>query len=124
MTLTSWPTLQTDIRNAGGTWVDEEVKVCDCGPGLLLSSRKPDDLAAFNAALIGAFSQAGPASKGQPDAAGHYADPQDLQFGQSAREKEERLDQALARGEPVPADEPPEQRPQPGGKAKPKSHSR
>jgi len=42
-TITSWPSLQTDIRNAGGTWVDEEVHV-DNG---LVSSRKPDDLPAF-----------------------------------------------------------------------------
>src|SRR5919201_2305296 len=42
-TLTSWPSLQTDIRNAGGTWVDEEV-VVDRG---LVTSRKPDDLPAF-----------------------------------------------------------------------------
>ncbi len=41
--ITSWPTLQTDIRNAGGNWVDEEV-VVDNG---LVSSRKPDDLPAF-----------------------------------------------------------------------------
>jgi protease I len=42
-TLTSWPSLQTDIRNAGGEWVDEEVHV-DSG---LVTSRKPDDLDAF-----------------------------------------------------------------------------
>jgi protease I len=42
-TLTSWPSLRTDIRNAGGDWVDEEV-VVDNG---LVSSRKPDDLPAF-----------------------------------------------------------------------------
>jgi protease I len=42
-TLTSWPSLKTDIRNAGGTWVDKEV-VVDKG---LVSSRKPDDLPAF-----------------------------------------------------------------------------
>ena len=47
-TLTSWPSIQTDIRNAGGTWVDEEVHV-DQG---LVSSRKPDDIPAFNAKLI------------------------------------------------------------------------
>jgi protease I len=47
-TLTSWPSLQTDIRNAGGTWVDEEV-VVDEG---LVSSRKPDDLPAFCAKLV------------------------------------------------------------------------
>src|SRR4051794_30694173 len=47
-TITSWPTLQTDIRNAGGTWVDQEV-VVDQG---LVSSRKPDDIPAFAAKLI------------------------------------------------------------------------
>ena len=46
--LTSWPTLQTDIRNAGGTWVDEKV-VVDSG---LVTSRKPDDIPAFNEALL------------------------------------------------------------------------
>jgi protease I len=47
-TLTSWPSLQTDIRNAGGTWVDEEVHV-DNG---LVTSRKPDDLPAFCDKLV------------------------------------------------------------------------
>jgi len=42
-TLTSWPIVRTDIGNAGGSWVDEEV-VLD---GTLISSRKPDDLPAF-----------------------------------------------------------------------------
>ena len=42
-TLTSWPSLKTDIRNAGGTWVDEEVHV-ESG---LVTSRNPDDLPAF-----------------------------------------------------------------------------
>jgi protease I len=46
-TLTSWPSLRTDIRNAGGTWVDSEVQVCDDGPNVLVTSRKPDDLPAF-----------------------------------------------------------------------------
>ena len=50
-TITSWPSLQTDIRNAGGTWVDEEV-VVDEG---LVSSRKPDDLPAFCAKLVEEF---------------------------------------------------------------------
>ena len=47
-TLTSWPSLQTDLRNAGATWVDEEVHV-DQG---LVSSRKPDDLPAFCSKLV------------------------------------------------------------------------
>jgi protease I len=47
-TITSWPTLRTDIRNAGGNWVDEEV-VVDSG---LVSSRKPDDLPAFCDKLV------------------------------------------------------------------------
>jgi len=52
-TLTSWPSLQTDLRNAGAEWVDEEVHV-DQG---LVSSRKPDDLDAFNAKLIEEFAE-------------------------------------------------------------------
>jgi protease I len=47
-TLTSWPSLRTDIRNAGGNWVDEEV-VNDMG---LVTSRKPDDIRAFNKKMI------------------------------------------------------------------------
>ena len=46
-TLTSWPSLRTDIGNAGGHWVDEEVTVCTGGPNTLVTSRRPDDLAAF-----------------------------------------------------------------------------
>ena len=46
--VTSWPSLKTDIRNAGGTWVDEEL-VIDRG---LFTSRKPDDLPAFCAKLV------------------------------------------------------------------------
>ncbi len=49
--LTSWPTLQTDVRNAGGNWVDEEV-VVDSG---LVTSRKPDDIPAFNKKMIEEF---------------------------------------------------------------------
>lgn len=52
-TLTSWPSLQTDIRNAGAEWVDEQV-VEDTG---LVTSRKPDDLEAFNARMIEVFAQ-------------------------------------------------------------------
>ena len=47
-TLTSWPSLQTDIRNAGGSWVDEEVHV-DAG---FVTSRNPDDLPAFCKKLV------------------------------------------------------------------------
>ena len=54
-TLTSWPSLQTDIRNAGGTWYDKEVIVCDDGPNVLVTSRNPDDLDAFNREAIAAF---------------------------------------------------------------------
>ncbi len=57
--LTSWPSLQTDIRNAGGTWKDEEVVVCDHGPGLLVTSRNPDDLDAFGRELLAAIDEAG-----------------------------------------------------------------
>src|SRR4051794_8463213 len=49
--LTSWPSVQTDIRNAGGEWVDEEV-VVDSG---LVTSRKPDDLPAFNPKMVEEF---------------------------------------------------------------------
>ena len=49
--IASWPSLQTDLRNAGATWVDEEV-VRD---GLLVTSRNPDDLPAFNRELVALF---------------------------------------------------------------------
>jgi protease I len=54
-TLTSFPSLQTDIRNAGGTWVDEQVYV-DNG---LVTSRRPDDIPAFNRKLIEEFAEGG-----------------------------------------------------------------
>jgi protease I len=57
-TLTSWPSLQTDIRNAGGRWVDEEVVVDGDGPYTLVSSRKPDDLDAFCDRLVQVFAAA------------------------------------------------------------------
>jgi protease I len=53
-TLTSWPSITTDIRNAGGNWVDEQV-VVDNG---LISSRKPDDLPAFCTKLVEEFARA------------------------------------------------------------------
>ncbi|GAA2394356.1 type 1 glutamine amidotransferase domain-containing protein [Nonomuraea africana] len=54
-TLTSWPSLQTDLRNAGATWEDKEVLVCTAGPNKLVTSRKPDDLKAFCQAAVDAF---------------------------------------------------------------------
>jgi protease I len=52
--MTSWPSLQTDLRNAGATWVDEEVVV----DGNLITSRNPDDLDAFGAAIVEEFAAA------------------------------------------------------------------
>ena len=52
-TVTSWPSLRTDIRNAGGNWVDQEVVVEDG----LVTSRKPDDLPAFNAKIVEEFAE-------------------------------------------------------------------
>jgi len=51
--LTSWPSLQTDIRNAGGKWADEQVVV----DGGLVTSRKPDDIPAFNKKMIEEFAE-------------------------------------------------------------------
>jgi protease I len=52
-TLTSWPSLKTDLRNAGANWVDREV-VQD---GLLTTGRKPDDLPAFNQKMLESFAE-------------------------------------------------------------------
>jgi protease I len=56
--VTSWPTLETDIRNAGGEWVDEEVVVDDN----VVTSRKPDDIPAFNEKMLEMFAGARVAS--------------------------------------------------------------
>ncbi|MBV8297084.1 MAG: DJ-1/PfpI family protein, partial [Acidimicrobiia bacterium] len=61
-TLTSWPSLKTDIVNAGGNWVDEEVMVCTGGPNTLVTSRKPDDLDAFCSTLVRVFGDVNNAS--------------------------------------------------------------
>ncbi len=58
--LTSWPSLKTDIRNAGGDWVDAEVQVCTSGPNVLVTSRNPGDLPAFCRELVTRFSVAQP----------------------------------------------------------------
>jgi protease I len=55
--LTSWPSLQTDLHNAGADWVDETVVVCTEGPGPLITSRNPDDLPAFTARLVEVFAE-------------------------------------------------------------------
>ena len=52
--IASWPSLKTDLRNAGAEWVDQEVVV----DGQLVSSRKPDDLPAFNREMINVFGRA------------------------------------------------------------------
>jgi protease I len=53
-TLTSWPSLQTDVRNAGGDWRDEQVWRCDKDYSLV-TSRKPDDLEAFDKEIVALF---------------------------------------------------------------------
>jgi protease I len=52
--IAAWPSLKTDLRNAGATWVDEEVVV----DGNLVSSRKPDDIPAFNREMVQVFARA------------------------------------------------------------------
>jgi hypothetical protein len=52
--IASWPSLKTDVRNAGGEWVDQEAVV----DGALVTSRKPDDIPAFNREMINLFGKA------------------------------------------------------------------
>jgi protease I len=59
--LASWPSLQTDLENAGAEWVDQEAVV----DGNLVSSRKPDDIPAFNREMISLFSRAHAGQAGQ-----------------------------------------------------------
>ena len=63
-TVTSWPSLQTDLRNAGGSWVDEEVSVCRNGINVLITSRAPTDLKAFCGAITRVFGEKRLASAG------------------------------------------------------------
>lgn len=58
--LTSWPSLATDVRNAGGEWVDQEVVV----DGNLVTSRKPDDIPAFTEQFLALVRQGAPATTG------------------------------------------------------------
>ena len=53
-TMTSYPSLQTDLRNAGATWVDQEFKKCEAEGFTLLTSRNPGDLDAFSSAVVDA----------------------------------------------------------------------
>ena len=59
-TMTSWPSLKTDLRNAGAEWVDQEAVI----DGNLVSARKPDDIPAFNQEMIGLFGQASSSTSG------------------------------------------------------------
>lgn len=54
-TMTSWPSLATDLTNAGAEWVDKEVQVCPTNGWTLVTSRNPDDLPAFGRELVSAF---------------------------------------------------------------------
>jgi protease I len=56
-TLTSYPSLRTDIINAGGSWVDSEVQVDENGPNVIISSRNPNDLPAFCSTFVEQFSR-------------------------------------------------------------------
>ncbi|HUK70752.1 MAG TPA: type 1 glutamine amidotransferase domain-containing protein [Streptosporangiaceae bacterium] len=58
-TLTSWPSLRTDLTNAGAIWVDEQVVACAEEPSVLVTSRNPQDLPAFCATLTEVFADSG-----------------------------------------------------------------
>ncbi|MHB1138474.1 MAG: type 1 glutamine amidotransferase domain-containing protein [Microthrixaceae bacterium] len=66
-TMTSWPSLRTDLTNAGAHWIDEKVVVCTDGPNTIISSRRPDDLRAFCAELVQVLSPAHGSSAPAPD---------------------------------------------------------
>jgi protease I len=58
-TLTSWPSLRTDLMNAGAQWVDREVQICRAGHNVLITSRRPADLPTFEDAFVTEFAKAG-----------------------------------------------------------------
>ncbi|ACY98408.1 MULTISPECIES: type 1 glutamine amidotransferase domain-containing protein [Thermomonospora] len=62
-TLTSWPSLRTDLRNAGATWTDRQVVSCRNGPNTLITSRGPGDLKAFCRALVETLRAPAPAHR-------------------------------------------------------------
>lgn len=69
--LTSWPSLKTDLQNAGANWVDEELVVCANGPNILVSSRKPEDLGAFNPKIVEIFAASAPRAQSSKEPV-HY----------------------------------------------------
>ena len=71
-TITSWPAIKTDVRNAGATWVDEDV-VVDNG---LVTSRKPDDIPAFNEKMIEEFAAGRHPTGVRPASTARQATPQ------------------------------------------------
>jgi protease I len=71
LTITSWPSLKTDLKNAGANWVDKEV-VHD---GRFVTSRKPDDIPAFNREMIRLFSEGSEGSSGKHSTAGQHETP-------------------------------------------------
>jgi protease I len=56
--VTSWPSLQTDLRNAGANWADQQVLTCTDGPNVLVTSRKPADLPAFTREVVSVMQKA------------------------------------------------------------------
>lgn len=72
--ITSWPSVRTDLTNAGAVWVDEEVVVDTDGPNVLISSRKPADLKAFTHAIVEEFARQ---ARGRTEAAGAGVSDQD-----------------------------------------------
>jgi len=104
-TLTACPTLQTDIRNAGGQWVDAEVHVCSDGPNPLVSSRNPDDIPAFNRALLDVFTRSDTRAAERVDRERDDRERDDRERDDRERAADEALDEAGR--ESFPASDPP-----------------